>query len=93
MVLLTMAGVLWHLRANRFPTLGEITDGLRSDRVNLNISNSWAGEVQTMTTTWTDAHQNQHTVTTTKTEEETQTQFAERHKAAVEALQAVYPPA
>lgn len=48
--------------------------------------------MQTMTTTWKDAQGVTHTVTTTRGEGETQSAFAQRHKDAVAALQAIYPP-
>lgn len=44
-------------------------------------------------TTWTDAENLTHTVTTHRDGTETMAEWADRHKAAVDALKAVFPPA
>ena len=50
-------------------------------------------EVQTYTANWTDASNIEHEVKTTREDGESQTAWANRHKAAVDALKALYPPA
>jgi hypothetical protein len=49
--------------------------------------------MQQMTSAWSDSDGNTHSVTTTRQDGESVAAFTQRHKDAVEALQAIYPPA
>jgi hypothetical protein len=75
------------------PTLREFVEAVRSDKVNLTIENKWVPDMQTLSSTWKDARGVSHTVTTPQLADESPTAHAARHKAAVDALQALFPPA
>lgn len=82
---------LWRQSEQRAPTLPEIVEALRHDKVNLSITNTWSEAMSTMTTTWKSAKGN-HSVVTTRREGESEEAWAARHAAELEAQQAQFPP-
>lgn len=91
-IVLAMVGVaLWRQAEHRPPSLSELVDALRSDKVNLSIENSWSQSV-TFTTGWKDSHGVAWSVTTTQKPDESYEDFKKRHLDAVYDLQQDHPP-
>ncbi len=86
------------LGAFAYSSLGSLVSEVRDNRKFLIaisetlIEQRLETAMQSVTTTWTDAQGVTHSVTTVRQEGETDQQLAARHRAAVEALQQVFPP-
>jgi len=92
LVVIGMLGwALWKQGRHRSPTLPEIVEALRSDKVNLSITNQIGVMMSVMETSWTSARGN-HTLKSTRKEDETEAAFAARHAAELAAQQAQFPP-
>ena len=92
LIVIGMLGwAMWKQSGQQPPTMREIVEALRSDKVNLSITNQIGVMMSVMETSWTSARGN-HTLKSTRKEDETEAAFAARHAAELAAQQAQFPP-